>query len=113
MIEGIKLDHGLFTYGYDNLSCRTRRGDRYIPIPLKFRELLMKRLIKSDKHIEFSFGISPSDHIGALAIVRPPDQFSRKIGKSIIVGRIKKMREGGYSKPYPEWIYKLDEEDDD
>ena len=106
MIDNIFIQYGKFIED----TPFTRRGDRYIPMPLKLKRTLSDAYDRFGDVVEFTYGHDVDNHIEALAIVHPKDQFSRKIGRTIVVGRIKRMREAHkpYPKPYPSWIYKLE-----
>lgn len=114
--DGIFIDHGIFNPivepGKNNPT--NRKGDGFIPLPNKFRSLLMSKFMKFGEAIEFTYGICPDEHVAAIAIVHPKDNFCRKIGCKIVRGRINRMLQRGrftdkpYNKPYPRWIYKLE-----
>lgn len=119
MIDNIFITHGIFVLGHDASyerrsffkMIRDKSNARYIPIPLKFRNLLMDKAFKWMKNrIEFTIARDPDIDVAAVAIVHPLDQFSRKIGRAISTGRLKKAR-GDFGYTYnelPNTVYKLE-----
>lgn len=77
----------------------------YLPLPLRFRQLLLEKWLKFNEkygveEIPFTLGRDAEDNIEAIAICHTTfDKFSEKIGESIVIGRIKRMR-GDIRKPY-------------
>ena len=85
---------------------------KYVPLPLRFRNLLHDKQTKWQKEIiEFTVGHAPEAGIWALAIVHPKDNFCKKIGRKIVEGRIKRVIENKKPyKEYPRTIYILTRE---
>ena len=101
--------HGLFLIDFRYPIYRNS-NKKISDFPIKFRNILHyykskfeeQKILSHDKELEFTLGIF--DNIYAIAIVHPKDNFSRKIGVSIVKGRISRMMTKGYD-TLPEWIY--------
>lgn len=111
MNDKIHIDHGIF----DTCGARTRKGDNYIPLPLRIADYLLEKHFKFNKPIEFTVGSIPDKHIVVAAVCHPLDQFSRKIGVKIVSGRIKRalgeIQGRAKYNPTPKWLYILNGND--
>jgi len=104
------IQHGLWS----NFGARNRRTNKYIPIPLKLRELLQK---KADKFgldvVEFTYGTIPELFLSVIAIVHPLDHFCRRVGYKITTERLdwaERMVKEGYNINHKSWAYVLTED---
>lgn len=102
----IIIENGMFNYNYalDIGSPYYRDGfyhietRRYLPMSVKFRDLLYKKARKFwEKYriekIAFTIARDLINHIDAITILHPWfDIFNPEIGESIVIGRIKRMR---------------------
>ena len=99
-----------------------RRTKKYIPMPLKLRELLQKKAIKFNSDvieftygivIEFTYGIIPDLHVSVLAIVHPLDNFCRRVGYKIVQERLDwavKETTAGRSINHKSWAFVLNKD---
>ena len=91
----------------------TRKRHFYIPMPLKFRELLEKKAKKFDLDIvEFTYAQYPDRFIGVITIVHPLDNFCKKVGYKIIIDRMVwavKETDAGRGINHKVWAYELTE----
>jgi hypothetical protein len=121
MTEMIKIMHCI----YIGSNCLIKSEWKYIPIPLKFRELLLEKAKKWEKElIEFTVAHDIENEIWTIAIIMPKENFKRDIGEKIVMGRLErykgerpKMRKSGleemhYYKEMPRTIYQLKREAD-
>ena len=115
MINGIKIEQGY----YDNSGTMTRRNGHHIPMALKLRVFLANKYVKYSRQnktgkvfvLNFTHGIDPENHIEALSVCHPSDQFSRNDGLKRVINRIHQLRVNSENfdwKKYP-WIYKLEQ----
>ena len=86
-----------------------KKREKYIPIPLKFSELLKEKSEKWNQGtIEFTVAHDLENETWSIAIVHPRDSFNKKIGYKIVTGRLRRMLDK--IKPYkviPRTIYQL------
>jgi hypothetical protein len=79
----------------------------HFKIPMYFQLILNEKVEKWKKYIlEFTIAHDPENGIWAIAIVHPKDNFSRKIGAKIVLGRLERVKSP--TKPYkitPRTIY--------
>jgi len=104
------ITHGVFRFGTPDgdhiIHCRNT--DKYLPLPLKFRELLSKKYLKwwhikttilkwgrkikinclADYPVEFVISHIPEMHLMVISICHPIDQFKRKSGVKIVKQRM-------------------------
>jgi len=116
MINGIKIEQGY----YNGLTgAITRKNGHNIPIAVKLAEFLASKYIKYARQnktkkvfvLDFTHGIDPENHIEALSVCHPSDQFSRNDGLKRVINRIHQLRVNSENfdwKKYP-WIYKLEQ----
>lgn len=86
----LRIVHGTFWNDGNDIVYRNTHNE--IPnLSDKFKELILIKfhkfrwdLYKKDKPIEFTFGIDKKTNISAIAIVHPKDNFSKKIGRTIV-----------------------------
>lgn len=79
------IQHGIW------IDCKSinRRTKKYIPMPLKLRELLLEKTIKFGSDVvEFTYGTIPDLKISVVAIVHPLDNFRRRAGYKIVQQRL-------------------------
>ena len=119
--KDIKIIHGRLYLGFSIID---KKGN-YIPMNLKLQDYLLEKWTSFSfryniKHLRFTFGNFPEEHMEAIAICHPKDNFSRKIGRKIVENRIKEFLKnnididkkikskimGKEIYKYP-WIYKL------
>jgi len=104
------ITHGVFKYNPLNkneIFCRNT--DKYLPLPVKFKELLQKKYLKwwhikisyvkwgrnikieclADYPVEFVISHIPEMHLMVISICHPSDQFKRKSGVKIAKQRMK------------------------
>jgi hypothetical protein len=106
-----------------NFKYNLPRKAKYVPLPLKFHVLLLEKCLKWGQGIiEFTYAHDMENEIWTIAIVHPRDNFNRKIGYRIVIGRLErykgerpKMRKSGleemhYYKELPQTIYQLKRE---
>lgn len=115
--NNIKITHGIYRYksilNYrkkvpwrDIISCRNT--EKYLPLPLKFRNLLREKYLQwwhiktsifkfgkripidklIDIPIEFTVAHDPEKDIMVISIVHPLDHFKRKSGVKIVYKRM-------------------------
>ena len=111
MNDKIKIMHGIYDPSLHFYPFIRNTNPRIIiTMSNKMAIYLWDKITKKVKHLEFTFGLDPINNIETIALVHPKDQFNRKLGCKIVIGRIKRMR-GEIRKPYdpiPEYIYKLE-----
>jgi len=100
-VGNIKISHCI----YNGMDILERHTAKYIPICLKLQRTIETEFKKRkyetiEDFVEFTYGIDPDTHIEAIAIVSKKDNFNRKIGTKIVVGRIKRMRGDLKREPY-------------
>lgn len=116
--EGVKISHGVVDLnGYWGSGAHTihyRNSKKPLKIPQRFIDYIKHKTVRwiTDKYsrcpVEFTIG---TDGVyKAIALVHPKDNFCRKIGRNIVVGRIKRAR-GDFPrrKPYKDksWVIKI------
>ena len=101
------IQHGIWR----DFNSRNRRTDKYIPLPLKLRDLLQKKADKFNMDvIEFTYGSIPELFLSVIAIVHPLDRFCRRVGYKIIQERLdwaERLVEEGLDINYKSWAYVL------
>ena len=128
----INITQGIYgTNFYERNGYFHKETQVYLSLPVRFRTLLSKKMAKFSikygiKEIFFTLGHDFERGIKAIAICYSKfDDFSEKMGESIVIGRIKRMR-GDIRIPYNQderildkesnptdiikypWIYKLE-----
>ena len=120
------ITHGVFnfsSFGSDNIYCRNTK--KYLPLPVKFRELLEKKYLiwwyikrtiyrfgkpikikcLADYPVEFVINHIPEIHLMVISICHPLDQFKRKSGVKIVKQRMKWALE--HPKKEKNWKHQL------
>ena len=122
----LKITHGIYhynTFERDDIYCRNI--NKYLPIPLKFRDLLLEKYLQwwhiktsiyrfkkrisigmlVNEPIEFTVAHEPETKTWVISIVHPLDQFKRKTGVKIVRERME------FALKYPnnnkKWSYKM------
>lgn len=105
----IKITHGIYHYNaFDRDDIYCRNTNKYLPIPLKFRDLLLEKYLQwwrirtsiyrfnrripirmlVNEPLEFTMAHEPNRDIKVISIVHPFDVFKRKIGTKIVKERM-------------------------
>jgi hypothetical protein len=94
----IKITHGIYSNNfYERDGFYNEESRRYLPLPMKFRNLLDKKRAKFSikygiEQVRFVVAHDTTTDIKAISICHPAfDNWSDKIGEDIVVGRIKRM----------------------
>ncbi len=122
------ITHGVFnfsTFGSDEHDIYCRNTTKYLPLPVKFRELLEKKYLiwwyikrtiyrfgkpikikcLADYPVEFVINHIPEIHLMVISICHPLDQFKRKSGVKIVKQRMKWALE--HPKKEKNWKHQL------
>lgn len=107
-LEDIKIFHGKFTL----LSGQTTMKGKYIPMNLKLVKLLDDKYVfymnkYEIEELRFTLGKLPDEHLEVIAICYPKDNYSRKIGRTIVKNRIKEYLKNKYNTEKYPWIWVL------
>lgn len=105
----IKIYHGV--YGDEGIISRPHLNKPVYPftVPLKFNRYLLKSYLMFKRNIEFTYGVNKEKKIHAISIVHKRDNFCYKIGRDMVIGRIKRVLTGDNYSINTMYIYRDDE----